>query len=91
MNRINRIAEVAPERDYYSTAMRRWTDTQLTPGGRYAGEPLYEFGFPYRVGEVIPQGKRWMAMYWWLWASRIRSVVVDGLMRDCGLPTLERK
>lgn len=54
--------------------IQMWTNNNLDATGRYKGEPLHNYGFLYKVGDVVPVTNRYSAMMSWNQAKKSREI-----------------
>jgi hypothetical protein len=67
-----------PARVYTIADLNAWEANNLNPEGRYIGEPLQDYGFPFRNFEHIPADKRFHAMaYQRMARERVISAVKE--------------
>jgi len=66
----------------HANSLAHWCRENLDLAGRYVGEPLYEWGFPYGAMQYVSPEFRMNAMRWQREAIRARERVVTGLIQD---------
>jgi len=74
-NNIDEVQRDTPdEKSKFQTDITKWEADNLDTNGRYIGEPLTNYGFTYKVGQLVPITARYSAMATWNQAYKARQI-----------------